>query len=315
MKKLITLTATVAVLASLAACGSSSVPQNTTADTKAETEAKTEAESKEETTEARTAEESKEETSENVKSEYARELKYRRMPTATSDLFEGGVAPILEAQGYTLTPVEITDSIQREMALSEGEIDFHVDANTAYLKNFNKEQGTNLIGVTEIPTVPTGLYPGKKDSLEDIEEGDSIAFPDDAANTARSLYLLESNELLVMDTTKEKSQYTLQDIKENPLNLQFTEMKGASIPGVRDDFDYVILRGSDAYNAGVDFNTAIAREKPESILQASRMVVAVNGENENEGWVQDIVNAYHSEEFKKYLDENGDFWIRPDYLQ
>lgn len=47
-------------------------------------------------------------------------LKYRVMPTATSDLFEAGVKPILEKKGYKLEAVNIKDSVQREMALEEG---------------------------------------------------------------------------------------------------------------------------------------------------------------------------------------------------
>lgn len=70
------------------------------------------------------------------------ELKYRRLPTATSDLFEEGVTPILEEQGYTLTPGEITDSVQREIALSEDELDFHIDAHRPILITLitNREQ-------------------------------------------------------------------------------------------------------------------------------------------------------------------------------
>jgi D-methionine transport system substrate-binding protein len=249
------------------------------------------------------------------KSEYARELKYRRMPTATSDLFECGVAPILEREGYTLTPVEITDSVQRELALSEDEIDFHVDANTAYLDNFNKEQGTDLTGVLEIPTIPTGIYSGTRTDLKDIADGDKIAFPNDPANEARALYLMETNGLLKMKEGITKSQYTLADIVENPYNLELIEMKGASIAGVRDDFAFIILRGSDAYNAKVDFNSALAREKEDSILAASRMQVAVNGVHKDEGWVKDLIAAYQSDEFKEYLKSTGDFWILPDYLK
>lgn len=248
-------------------------------------------------------------------SEYARELKYRRMPTATSDLFEGGVVPILERMGYTLTPVEITDSIQRELSLSEGEIDLHVDANTAYLDAFNEQYGANNVGVLEIPTVPTGIYSGYKTDLADIAVGDQIAFPNDAANEARSLYLLETLGWVKMKEGLDKSKYTLLDIEENVYDLDFVEMSGGSIPAVREDFAFIILRGSDAYNGKVDFNSALARESDDSILAASRMVLAVDGDNQDEGWVQDVIAAYQSDEFKEYIASTGDFWILPDYLK
>lgn len=285
-----------ALMASLLLAGCGSTSSSSTADTTAA-----------ETTEAADGEES-------TVSEYARELKYRRLPTATSDLFEAGIAPILEAEGYTLTPVEITDSVQRELALAEGEIDFHIDAHTAYLNATNEAQGTNLVGAIAIPTVPCGIYPGAKDSLDDIADGDTIAFPDDASNEARSLLLLQDTGLLTMDESVDPTEYTLQDIVENPYNLEFTEMSGPNITAVREDFSYIILRGSDAYNAGLDFATALAGESADAIIDDNRMQVCINGDNADEGWVQDIVNAYQSEEFKEFMKTQSDIWILPDYL-
>lgn len=272
----------------------------------------------EETTEA-AAEESAEgseteKAEESEISEYARELKYRRMPTATSDLFEAGVMPILERQGYTFTPVEITDSVQRELALAEGEIDFHVDAHSAYLAATNEAQGTNLVGVLPIPTVPTGIYPGAKDDLADIEVSDTIAFPDDASNTARALLLLQNTGLIELDETVDPTEYTLLDIVENPYELEFTEMAGGTITAVREDFAYIILRGSDAYNAGVDFSSALAGESQDAIADDNRMQLCINGDNVDEGWVQDLIAAYQSEEFKEFMKTQSDIWILPDYL-
>ena len=255
-----------------------------------------------------------EESVENTNSEYAKELKYRRMPTATSDLFEAGIMPILERQGYTFTPVEITDSVQRELALSEGEIDFHVDAHSAYLAATNEAQGTNLTGALAIPTVPTGIYAGAKDNLADVETGDVIAFPDDASNEARSLLLLQDNGLITLDENVAPTEYTLLDIVENPYELEFMEMAGGTIAAVREDFAYIILRGSDAYNAGIDFASALAGESQDAIKDDNRMQLCINAENIEEGWVQDIIAAYKSDEFKEFMKTQGDIWILPDYL-
>ncbi|WP_333646499.1 MetQ/NlpA family ABC transporter substrate-binding protein [Lacrimispora sp.] len=243
------------------------------------------------------------------------EIKYRRMPTATSDLFEAGIIPILEKIGYTFTPVEITDSIQREIALSEDEIDMHIDSHTAFVESFNKDQGTELAPVLAIPTVPTGIYSGTKDSLEAVADGDKIAFPNDASNEARSLQLLSEIGFIVMNEGVEPTQYTTADVKENPHNLEFVEMKGGTIAGVRTDFAYIILRGSDAYNAGIDFGTALAAESQEDILPDNRMQFVVNGPHKDETWVQDVIAAYKSEEFREFMKGESSFWILPDYLQ
>jgi D-methionine transport system substrate-binding protein len=305
-KRLLTIATGAIIAASLAGCAGSKPEASATA--KAD---------QPETTTAQ-AESSKEETEAASEASGAKdhpEIKYRRMPTATSDLFEAGIVPILEKKGYKFTPVEITDSVQREIALSEDEIDMHVDAHTAYIENFNKDQGTELAAVLAIPTVPTGIYGGSKDSLDGIADGDKIAFPNDASNEARSLQLLSEIGFITMNEGIEPTKYTLADIKENPHNLEFVEMKGGTIAGVRTDFAFIILRGSDAYNAGIDFGTALAAESQKDILPDNMMQVIVNGKHKDEAWVKDITAAYQSEEFKEFMKSQSAFWILPDYLK
>ena len=110
------------------------------------------------------------------------------------------------------------------------------------------------------------------------------------------------------------SKPTNEDINSNPYNIQFTEMNSLNIPQVQDDFDFVVITGSIVYNAGIDASTALAKETvlPHLVLQ-----VVVREDNKDSQWAKDIVAAYHSKEFKDYLEktnyENGLFWIPDDY--
>lgn len=242
-------------------------------------------------------------------------LKYRVMPSATSDLFEAGVKPILEKKGYKLEAVKITDSVQRELALNDGEIDFHVDAHKAYLDAINKKQGTTLTAVLPLPTVPTGLYAGRKTSLDQVQDGDTIAIPNDASNLARAYQVLNRLGWIKLDPSVDHNQVTQKDIIENPKHLNFKEMRGPSIASVRTDVDYIILRGSDAYNAKIDFNSILYGENVQDIDPAMMIALCVNEKNKDTPWVKDIVAAYKSPEFKKFMETQGKFWILPDYLQ
>ncbi|PPK83304.1 D-methionine transport system substrate-binding protein [Lacrimispora xylanisolvens] len=304
-KRLVTIAAGAILASSLSGCAGSKTAAPATKADQPETTT-TQAESSKAETEA---------ASEAAGAKDHPEIKYRRMPTATSDLFEAGIVPILEKKGYKFTPVEITDSVQREIALSEDEIDMHVDAHTAYINNFNKDQGTELTAVLAIPTVPTGIYSGSKDKLDNVADGDKIAFPNDASNEARSLQLLSEIGFITMNEGIEPTKYTLADIKENPHKLEFVEMKGGTIAGVRTDFAFIILRGSDAYNAGIDFGTALAAESQKDILPDNMMQIIVNGKHKDEAWVQDVKAAYQSEEFKEFIKTQSSFWILPDYLK
>ena len=91
-------------------------------------------------------------------------------------------------------------------------------------------------------------------------------------------------------------------------------MKSLNIPAVEEDFDYVVITGSIVYNAGIDASTALAKE---SVLPHLILQVVVKERNKDSKWAKDLVAAYHSKEFKDYLEktnfENGLFWIPEDY--
>ena len=54
----------------------------------------------------------------------------------------------------------------------------------------------------------------------------------------------------------------------------------------------------------------------EDILDHLILQVVVKEENKDTQWAKDIVAAYHSDEFKKYLEENNDgLWWIPEELR
>ena len=116
------------------------------------------------------------------------------------------------------------------MALEEGQIDFHMDANPNWLDAINASKGTHLIGVLEIPTVPTGLYAGSKTSLDAVADGDTVIIPNDASNLARSYQLLERLGWIKLNPSINKNQATKADIVENPKHPQTSPVPGDEGP-------------------------------------------------------------------------------------
>src|SRR5699024_161332 len=144
-------------------------------------------------------------------------------PGPYSELFIDAIIPILEDEGYAVETQTFSELLQADVALQEGAIDVNVDQHTAYYTNFNEERDAQLIGITPIPTVATGIYGGRKDSLDDLADGDIIAIPQDPSNAARAYALLEKAEIIsteedvdFMDVTKDKiaTYHVDVDIKE-----------------------------------------------------------------------------------------------------
>lgn len=243
-------------------------------------------------------------------------LNYSRSQGPYTVLFENGVAPILEAKGYTLKGYDYSELTLADDAVNGGDVDFNVEQHTAYCESYNKGNNGDLLPITPIPTVPASLFSSHYKSLDDIKniKNPKVAVPNDPANTARAYVLLSKIGWITLKDGVNLSTVTSEGIAANPYNIAFTEMKSLNIPQVQDDFDFVVITGSIVYNAGIDASTALAKETvlPHLVLQ-----LVVKAENKDTQWAKDLVAAYHSKEFKEYLEktnfENGLFWIPDDY--
>ncbi len=225
-------------------------------------------------------------------------------------LFEEAIIPILEKEGYQFKCVEFSDLMQSDIALDEGEINMNVEQHSAYMENFNKSQNGNLVALTSIPTVPAGLFSSTHKALEEITDNAKIAVPNDVSNASRAYAILQKANWIELDPNVNIANVTQEDIIENPYNLQFTEMDSANIPRSLDEFDYAVIPGSIVYSAGIDSDSVLLQE---DVAEHLLLQVVVNEKEKDSDWAKAVVNAYQSEEFEKYMEENNkdNFWYIP----
>jgi len=235
-------------------------------------------------------------------------------PGPYSELFLEAVKPLLEEKGYTIETKVFSDLLSANIAITEGVVDLNVDQHTAYFSNFNEEKGAKLTAVTPIPTVPAGIFPGRKSSLDDITDGDSIGIPKDPSNAARAYALLQKAGLIKLTDGIELVKATVSDIEENPHNLDIVEMDSAQIPRSLVDLDYGVIPGSIVYSSKLDPTTKLLSE---DVLKNLELVAVVDESNIDSKWAKDVAAAYQSDEFKVYLAENNkdDYWFIPEELK
>ena len=236
-------------------------------------------------------------------------IKYGKASGPYTVLFEKAIIPILEKKGYKFEVVEFSDLLQNDTALNEGDIDVNVEQHTAYMNNFNDSQKGNLVALSPIPTVPAGIFSSKHKSLNELKDGAKIAIPSDASNAARGYNLLQKAGWIKLNENINGAKATQKDIKENTHKLEIVEMDSANIPRSLDDFDYAVIPGSIVYSAGINPSTVLLQE---DILNHLLLQVVVKKGNENSDWAKAIVEAYHSDEFKKYMEQNNKgLWFIP----
>ena len=176
----------------------------------------------------------------------------------------------------------------------------------------NEEKGTHLVNAGGIHYEPFGIYPGTKDSLDDLEDGDSIAVPNDTTNEARALLLLQDNGIITLKDGAGLNA-TVKDIAENPHNVEIVELEAAQVARVTGETAYVVLNGNYALEAGFSVGKdALAYEKSDSEAAKTYVnVIAVKEGNENSDKIKALVDVLKSDEIKDFINEKYDGAVIP----
>ena len=220
--------------------------------------------------------------------------------------------PILEKEGWDLEVTVFDDYVQPNLVVESGDFDANYFQHIPYLDNFNEEQGTHLVNAGGIHYEPFGIYPGTKKTLDDLEDGDTIAVPNDTTNEARALLLLQDNGVIALKDGA-GLEATVKDIEENPKNIQIEELEAAQVSRVKDEVAFVVLNGNYALQAGYSVSKdSIAHETSDSEAAKTYVnVIAVKEGNEDNEAVKALVDVLKSDEIKDYINETYDGAVVP----
>ena len=214
---------------------------------------------------------------------------------------------LLKDKGYELEVKVFDDYVHPNNVVESGEFDANYFQHVPYLEQFNEEKGTHLVVAGKIHYEPFGIYPGTKKDLKDIAKGDKIAVPNDTTNEARALLLLQDNGIIKLkDGAGIKA--TVNDIEENPNNIEIVELEAAQVPRVVNEVAYVVLNGNYALEANYTVKKdALAYEKSDSEAAKTYVnVIAVKEGNENSEKIKALVDVLKSDSIKKFINEKYD---------
>lgn len=232
-------------------------------------------------------------------------------PTPHAEILEQA-KPLLAAQGWNLEVTEFSDYVQPNLVVDSSDMDANYFQHTPYLDDFNKENGTSLVVAGEIHYEPFGIYPGTKSDLAELEEGDTIAVPNDTTNEARALLLLQDNGVITLEEDAGLTA-TVNQIVDNPKEIEIVELEAAQVSRVKDEVAFVVLNGNYALDAGFSVaKDAVAYETSDSEAAKTYVnVIAVKEGNEESEGIKALVDVLKSDEIKDYITETYDGAVIP----
>lgn len=239
-----------------------------------------------------------------------KELVFGASAMPYSTVFEQGIKPILEKQGYTIKTLNFSTLEVNNQSVNNGQVDFNLDQHTAYLNVFNREKGTHLYPLVHIPTIPAAIYSDKYTSFQHAPNGATVLIPSDPANTSRALRILTDNHFIQLKSGTNPILATSRDIVSNPKQLKIKEMDSVMIPRTLGEVDFGFASGGIAYQSKLDPKKAVLREK---VIPEMEMVVTINEKNKNTQWAKDLKAAYQSPEFKQFMQKynQNQMWALP----
>ncbi|MBB6113734.1 D-methionine transport system substrate-binding protein [Rahnella inusitata] len=204
------------------------------------------------------------------------------------------------AKGLTVKPVVFNDYNQPNEALQNGEVDANAFQHQPFLDNQIKVNHYDIVRVGYTAVWPIGLYSKKVKTADELKEGAVIGVPNDPANEARGLILLQQSGVIKLKPGAGIFATTA-DIIENPRHVTIKELDSGIIGRSVPDLDAAIVNTDWALKSGLTAADRIAQEPVKG--NPYNNFIAVKTENANAPWVKTLVAAYQNDDVKKVFDK------------
>jgi D-methionine transport system substrate-binding protein len=202
---------------------------------------------------------------------------------------------------YEIELVEVSDNIQYNEALLNEEVDANFAQHEPFMEIFNEERDGNLVALQPVYNAIVGFYSPVYDSIEELEDGAEVAIPSDATNEARALMILDQQGIITLASDAEHTA-TVEDIEENPKNLEFTHIDLLNLTGAYED-GVPLVFNYPTYISSIDLTPedAVLLEEDEDNTFAIQLVAREDNQDSEE--IQAVEEAFTSQEVHDFLME------------
>ena len=211
--------------------------------------------------------------------------------------------PLLEEKGIELQIETFQDYVLPNQALASKDLDANFFQHVQYFEGQIKDNGYDFANAGGIHIEPIGIYSKRYKSLDELPDKAKVILSNSVADHGRLLALLENEGLITIKDGVDKANATIEDIAENPKNLEFDPNYEAKLlPEIynNDEGDIVIINSNYAMEAGINpLEESIAIEKAENNPYVN--IIAVRSGDENKEEIKALVEVLHSKEIQDFI--------------
>ena len=212
--------------------------------------------------------------------------------------------PETKQAGIKLEVKNFTDYVAMNTAVANKEVDINAFQSYAYLVAFNASNKDKIAPVSTTYLEPMGIYSSKVKKVEEFANGATIAIPNDAANEARALLLLQSAGLLKLKADFNPATGTPNDITENAKKIVIKPIQMATAVRVKDEVDAIVLGNTLALEGGLNvLKDSIYYEPVDQSTKLNVNILATAESRKDDPLLQKVGALYHTEAVNKYVQE------------
>lgn len=219
------------------------------------------------------------------------------------------VKPLLEERGFTYEVVVFTDYVLPNIALDQGDIIANFFQHIPYLELQINEHGYDFVSVGGVHVEPIGLYSRVHASLEDLPSSLEIIISNSPSDRPRLLGLLQEAGLIELHAETSNQDIVSASLSQLPTlfssskTIQFIEVDAPQLYSNYQNRsgDVVLINGNFALDNGLNpLEDALALEG-----SGSRFVnvVVTRSENEEEPFIQALIEVLQSEDVQQWIVE------------
>ncbi|HBO22132.1 MULTISPECIES: MetQ/NlpA family ABC transporter substrate-binding protein [unclassified Providencia] len=217
------------------------------------------------------------------------------------------IKPQLEKEGIILDVRVFNDYIIPNQALAEKELDANFFQHVPYLnKTLADHPDWKLVSAGAVHMHPYRFFSQKYKSLQDLPKGAKVMSSNNIAQHGHILKLYQDEGLIKIRSGIDPDDATIDDIVENPRNLQFLFTYDAPLmPQIykNGEADVASIDGHFALNAGLDLSKDVIYTEPAANSKFANVVV-VREDNKDDPRIAKLMAALKTAETKKYILDN-----------
>ena len=184
-------------------------------------------------------------------------------------------------------------------ALNDGEIDLNNFQHYAFFNKELEDKGYELTAIADTCLAAMNIYSDNITNINQIKENDKVAIRGRALKVLAAAGLIELKNIY-------KQNPTVNDIKENKLNLDIIEVDAGSIYGLLPDIACAVINSNFALNFGLDpYRDSIFKDNPSNYTDKNYInIIAARTEDKDNEIYKKIIKAYQSDEVRNIYDKN-----------